>query len=300
MTGLLFLLALTSLSASPIFVRWSGAPIEFLGFWRLLLAGALFLAWEISRHGLQRLRSRDGGLNKFTQSQWRWPVLSGVFFFLHLWTYVASAQNTSVAHLVILYASNPIFTAAGAYFFFGEQLKKRLWIVYPIAFLGLWVLIQDKVSHSPQSGYGDLLAVASAALHAAYLLCSKQARKTFENVPFSIGLYTVAAALFAGTALVRGSSLVQSTPEAWGAIAALILFPTFLGHALMTNLVNKIDLSVLSCGKLLEPGLSTAMAYFLLQEPVSARTFLAFALTALAVLILVWPQRWTPVRRMSA
>lgn len=292
MTGLFFLTALISLSSSPIFVKWAQAPVEFLGFWRLTLAGLIFLTWELTRHGWTRLKARY----LFDK---KWPTLAGIFFFLHLWTYVASAQNTSVAHLVILFASNPIFTALGAFFFFGETLKKRLWIVYPLALLGLWILIQDKVSHSPNSTYGDTLAVLSAALHAAYLLCSKQARKTFENVPFSIGLYTTAALLFAFTALVRGAPFQVEHASAWGAVAGLILFPTFLGHALMTNLVNKMDLSILSFGKLLEPGMSSAMAFVFFQERIGPRTLIAFALTAAAVLILIWPNKWLPAKRTT-
>ena len=286
MTAVLFLIALSSLAASPIFVRIASAPIEFLGFWRLALAGILFLFWELARHGIIRLQLRQ-------VSSWKWTLLAGFFFFLHLWTYVASAQNTSVAHLVILFSTNPIFTALGAAFFFRERLKRRLWLAYPLALAGLWILASEKVEHVPNSNYGDMMAVLSAALHAAYLLSSKQARRFFPNIPFSVGLYLVAAALFGFVALWRDpSSLTLTSVSAWSGVAGLILFPTFLGHALMTTLVNRMDLSLLSCGKLLEPGISSALAAVFLHEALGPNAPLAFLLTSAAVLIVVWPKKW--------
>lgn len=288
MTGFLFLLALTSLSASPIFVKWAHAPVEFLGFWRLILAGLLMLILELFRRGSSRLLAHPW-------RHWKWPLITGVFFFLHLWTYVFAAQNTSVAHLVILFSSNPIFTTLGAAWVFKEKLKSRLLIVYPLAFAGIWILAQDKVGRTDSSTIGDMMAIFSAALHAAYFLCSKQARKNFENIPFSIALYLTAGTLFGVTALFRSEQvLINSSPSAWGAVIGLILFPTFLGHALLTQLVGKMDLSLLSCGKLLEPGLSSAMAYFIFAEQINAQSILAFSLTSAAVLILFWPQKWMP------
>lgn len=288
MTGFLFLLALTSLSASPILVKWAHAPVEFLGFWRLILAGIFMLTFELFRRGCSRLFAHPW-------PHWKWPLITGVFFFLHLWTYVFAAQNTSVAHLVILFSSNPVFTTLGAVWFFKEKLKSRLLIVYPLAFAGIWILAQDKIGRTDSSALGDMMAVLSAALHAAYFLCSKKARKNFENIPFSIALYLTAGVLFGISAVFRSQPvLINSNLTAWGSVFGLILFPTFLGHALLTQLVGKMDLSLLSCGKLLEPGLSSAMAYFFFAEKVSSESVLAFTLTAAAVLILFWPQKWMP------
>jgi drug/metabolite transporter (DMT)-like permease len=293
MTALLFLIALTTLSSSPLFVKWSEASIEFLGFWRLTIAGLLFFLFVSFKRGPRSLLS--GPLKS-----WLWPALSGLFFFLHLWTYVAAAKTTSVAHLMILFATNPIFTVAGAAFFFQEKLRKRVVVAYPLAFLGLWILVGEKVSYAPDSRFGDIMAVLSAVLHSGYLLCSKKARVRFDNFSFSIALYWTAGLLFGALALLRGVPLESTTFPAWGAVAGLILFPTFLGHALMTQLVNKMDLSVLSCGKLLEPGISTVMAYFLFGETISLRTLAAFALTGTSVLILFWPRRWSPGAGRSA
>ena len=280
MNGWIFLTAVTSLSTSPLFVKWSGATVEFLGFWRMLFAGLLILVG-------MRLKLRDTTSRRLRT--WVWPSVAGIFFFLHLWTYSRSAQTTSIAHLMILFAVNPVFTVLGAALFFDEKLKKRLILVYPLAFLGLWILVREKVSNAPESQWGDALAILSGFFHAAYLLASKQARKTIPNLEFSMRLYLVTGLFFGITAVARGIPLFADSTHGWLGVTGLILFPTFLGHALMTQLVGRINVGVLSCGKLIEPGLSSLMAFVVLGESISSRTAGAFLLTATAVMILFWP-----------
>lgn len=288
MTGLIFLLALTSLSSSPLMLKGAQAPIEFLGFWRLIIAAfilGIFLLW---REGSRFISNLDWNKTK-------WANLAGLFFFLHLTTYIFAAQNTSISHAVILFSTNPIFTSVGAIWFFKEKLRKRLFIVYPIAFIGVWLISQEKVSHHDNSHIGDISALITATLHAAYLLASKRARVTLPNMHFSFILYLTAGLFFGFLGLTHNPQIFSySETRAWLAISGLIIFPTFLGHMLMTNLVSKIDLSLLSCGKLIEPGLSSAMAYFFFKENFTLQSGIAFSLTAIAILILFWPKKWIP------
>ena len=278
-----FIVALTSLSSSSLIVKWSQAPLEFLGFWRLVTAGLLLFTVVLFRHGPRPSRRPF--------AEWKWPFISGVFFFFHLWTYMMAAQNTSIAHMMILFATNPLFTMAGASLFFREKLNPRLFYAYPLALLGLWILVQEKVSFAPRSLWGDEMAFLSAALHAAYLLSSKRSRQNFDNLSFSTALYLITGMLFGILALVDGSAFMITENRPWFAVFALIILPTFSGHALMTYLVNKMEVSLLSCGKLLEPAISSLLAYFIFDEAVHFRTLIAFVLTASAVFLLFWPFR---------
>ena len=137
MTNVLFLLALTSLASSGLFVKWAEAPLDFLGFWRLMTAGLLFLVFVIFHEGHRAF--------KRPLLDWAWPFISGLFFFLHLWTYMSAAQNTSIAHLMILFATNPLFTMAGAHFLFREKLPRQIFLAYPLALTGLLILVQQKI-----------------------------------------------------------------------------------------------------------------------------------------------------------
>ena len=51
-----------------------------------------------------------------------------------------------------------------------------------------------------------------------------------------------------------------------------------------------MDLSVLTCGKLIEPILASIMAYYVFSEVTLDGAGLAFIMTAAGVIILFWPQ----------
>lgn len=284
MLGAFFLTGLLSLSSSPLWVRFAGASIELICFWRLFIASLLILAWM----GVKRLLNGPSQERALQKKDLLLLLGSGFFFFLHLWTYVASAQNTSVAHLMILFSTNPLFTSLGSRWLFNDPLKKRIWLCYPLAAAGIYLIAQDKVNHAPAGLYGDVMALISALLHAGYLLLSKKARTHVGNTRFSLGLYLSSAAFFFVLALSTDVPLwIQVPSHTTLGILGLVLFPTFLGHVLMTYLVSHMSLTTLSFGKLLEPGMASFLAYILYQEQLTTNTALAFFLTAGSVMLLL-------------
>ena len=76
----------------------------------------------------------------------------------------------------------------------------------------------------------------------------------------------------------------------WLAVAGLIILPTFLGHFVLTNLVNTMNLGILSCGKLIEPIIASILAYLIFKESLTTSFYISFGLTSTSVVILFWPQ----------
>jgi drug/metabolite transporter (DMT)-like permease len=282
--GLLFI-ALTSLSSSPLWVRMAASGIAVICFWRLLGA-----ALAVSLPSL--LRRAPMGLQSKTEA--RLSLAAGVFFFAHIWTYVYAAQHTTVAHTVLIFSSAPIFTAIGASIAFQEKFPKHLYFVYLLAALGIYLLFTDPTRASTARSFasstaGDVSALVSAVLHAGYALTSRQARKTAPNMRFSFWLYAISGVLFLGLAIAQGDPLVPPQPAFYGAIAGLILFPSLLGHTLFTYLLNFININILSCAKLLEPAIATALAFLFFDEEIGVKTAIAFLLMMVAVLLLFRP-----------
>ena len=73
-------------------------------------------------------------------------------------------------------------------------------------------------------------------------------------------------------------------------VLALVFVPTLIGHLGLTYLLKYMDLSVLTCGKLLEPILASIIAYYVFNEVVMDGAGIAFTMTAAGVIILFWPQ----------
>lgn len=283
----LLALALISLSLSPVLVKIASAPIEMICFWRLLAAGAV----------LQIVGSAQGFRGEILSKSSKWSLISGLFFFLHLWTFVFAVQNTSVANSVILFSTNPIFTFfVSKYLIPDSQMKSqmlpRLWISYPLALAGILILMGDKDPlHSPTIK-GDVVIVISAFLHSLYLLSSRKARLGSSNLEVSKIINLLAAAAFLVVALARGVPLQGYPDNTWLAIAALVIFPSLLGHSLITYLVNFFPVNILSMSKLIEPIMSIALASVLIGEGFTLRVLVAFFVTAAGLSILYWPDNY--------
>lgn len=289
----LLLIALVSLSSSPLWVRMAGASIAVLCVWRLLGAAA-----GIALPSLWRRES----LAFASPGEARNSLAAGVFFAAHLWTYVHSAQTTSVAHLVMIFSAAPVFTAVGASLWFREKFPRRLYLVYALAAAGVYLLMTDPTRAATARSQatsleGDLSALVSAVLHAAYALASRQARRSASNLRFSFWLYAISGSLFLALALFEPADLVPGHGMFYFAVGGLILFPSLLGHTLFTYLLKYMNINVLSCAKLLEPAFAVGMAYILFDEVVGAKTGLAFFLMIAAVLVLFRP--WRAIKKAA-
>jgi drug/metabolite transporter (DMT)-like permease len=277
---LLYFLALASLSSSANFAKLNHMPVEVLGFYRLGFASILVLGWILTTQ-----KTPFPPLNK----KIGWALTSGFFFFLHLWTYKYASKNTSISNTMIIFASNPIWASIGAVIFFNEQLTKRLILSYLLALSGVYVLVAHNLGVGSGVNSGDYAAIASAVFYAVYMLTSKKARHHYDNSFYSLIQYSVCAVLFGLCVFNNNSNLDGYDKFSWLAVAGLVIFPTFLGHLSLTYLVKYMNLSVMSCGKLLEPLLAAIGAYYLFGEEVSHSAWIAFILTGASILILFSP-----------
>lgn len=288
MSAALLLLALFSLSTSALWVRLADASIALIGSWRLLGA-AVLLGVPVLYSGFRNLR--------WSGRAEAWASISAaIFFFLHLWTYVYSAQHTAISHLVIIFSAAPFFTAMGGLLFFREIFPRRLYAVCAFAAVGIFILFQDPIiaqTRGLQKAQfrGDLAALVSAFFHAGYALCGKKARESAPNLRFTFWLYALSGFLFAGLALAQEERSAELGPHFYLGIVGLIIFPTFLGHSLYAYLLKSVNINVLSCSKLLEPAFATGLAFLLFDEKVNLLTFVGFLLIGAALVILFNPLR---------
>lgn len=275
----IYVLAIFSLSQSAVLIKFSGIPPATLGFWRLLGASAILLL-------IRSFKTSPKEVSKRILDNKKWIFFTGVFFYLHLWSYSYSAQTTSVANCMILFSLNPLFTALGAKVFFREPLEKSVIVSYLFAFFGLYFLLHDKMALHGSSWLGEFSALASGVLYSLYALLSKRGRTQINNWDFGIGTYFVCGLCFFITTQVLNTPLTGYSEASWLALVGTILIPTLLGHSLFTYLVNYLNINWMSCGKLLEPTISAVIAFFVFKEVISLSTVLAFACTSMAVLFL--------------
>jgi drug/metabolite transporter (DMT)-like permease len=282
----LYLLSLFSLSQSANLVRWAEASPDMIGFWRLTVAALCILPLVYRNKSLQ---------DTWQNARARLPIigLSASFFFLHLWTFVFAAQNTLISHCMIIFATNPLWTALGARVFFHERFTKRMLLAYTFGMTGLVLLVRQSVKFEIGLLPGDLMALLSAIFFAGFLLAGKKAREHTLNLPYSFFLYLITGLLFALSGAVRGVDFIHWPAHTWIAIAGTILLPTFLGHALFTWLMKFMNVNLMTCGKLMEPVLAALVAAYFFGETITSSAIAAFVLTATSVVILFGPALWS-------
>ena len=278
---LLYFLALFSLSTSAVWAKLNQMPVEVLGFYRLGIAALLLGLWILLTKPLPKPKLKKNAL---------WILASGVFFFLHLWTYKYAAKNTSVSNMMIIFSSNPIWASLGAIVFFGERLSKRLIVSYFLALLGVYLLVAHDLKIGVDASYGDWSAVISAFFYAAYMLTGKKARLYYDNTYYALIQYTICAVLFGFCILGTGAPVFDYGYISWISVLGLVFLPTFLGHFSFTYLVKHMNLSLMTCGKLIEPVIATILAYIIFNEHISQYTWISFVLTTGSVLILFSPK----------
>ncbi|MES3039335.1 MAG: DMT family transporter [Bdellovibrionota bacterium] len=277
----LYFLALFSLSQSANLVRLAQAPPDVIGFWRLLAASVLILPFAFKKR--QELPA-------FRLGNYAWPALSSVFFFGHLWTYVYSAQHTTIAHCMIIFATNPLFTSLGAAYFFKDAFPRRLVAAYILAFIGLYFLLSQSISGKMGSIDGDISALISGILFAGYILTGKKSRQAFTNTHYTFVIYLLTALLFGINGASSGKDFIHYPPIMWACVVILVLMPTLLGHSLFSYLMKFMNIGLMTCGKLIEPLLSAVVAYYLFNETLNEWTVLSFIFMGIALIVLFWPE----------
>lgn len=281
---ILFFIALLSLSQSANLVRYAEAPIHMIGFWRLLAAALLMLgirAWNAKRN-------QETYLQPVSSSAWMWASISGSFLFLHLWTFFYAAQNTTIANCMVIYSMNPVFTALTAWLLLKDRFEKRYALAFALAFLGIAILVSDRLDWD-QARSGDFAALVSGFFVAIYMVAGKKARLEMHNDQYTWVIYFWTAALFFIVGQFQEVQWTGYPDKTWIAIGLTVLFPTLLGHVLMTHLLKYFNINWMSCGKLLEPAFSAIVAYMAFGEGLKFQTVLSFVVTSAAVFVLFWP-----------
>jgi drug/metabolite transporter (DMT)-like permease len=278
----LLLTSLFVLSQSAIFVRLANAPAPAIGFWRMIIALPVlagFLFWHKRWKDFRSFRRRD----------WVGVSFCGFLLFAHFFTWFLSVQMTSVANSMILFSANPLFTAIGAWIFFGERMVWRHCVALLLCFVGVYFMIHESLSLSREHFDGDLWGLACAVLFSAYVLMSKGLRQRVHNLPFAFSTYSVVAGCFFASMLVMGVPFFGYSLHTWVGFSGLAFGSTLLGHSLFTYCLQFFNVNLMSISTLAEPLLMALSAYVFFGEPLSHGAIIGFPFVVGGIAVLYFP-----------
>ena len=162
-----------------LFVRLIGAEPLVTAFWRGLMAGLFVFVFVLATRGPAAFRAvyRNG-----------WPaVIYTVLLGTTTPAFVLAVENTSVANVVFIFASMPVFAALFSRVFLGESVSRRMVVTMVAVFVGLAIIAVGSSAVQIASWRGDLWALYVSAAFAAALTAARKAKATsmVPTIPFA-------------------------------------------------------------------------------------------------------------------
>jgi len=282
MPVVLLIIAILVLSQSANFIRFAHADASAIGFWRLLMACMILLP-------IVFYKKQFSELQKTSTKQKVQIFFCAFFLFVHFYFWFLSVQKTTVANSMILFTTNPLFTAIGAWFFFHEKLQKRHAISLVLCFSGIFWMVRESLEINPKNFQGDILGFLCAIAFSAYVLSGKSLRNSLSNLPFVLSIYAVCGFFFFVAMLVTHAPFLGYDAQTWASFAALTIGSTLLGHALFTHCLKYLNINFMSCSTLVEPVISALTASYLFGEAIRSAAVTGFVFVTLGILTLYSP-----------
>ena len=217
-------------SSGPL-IALSAMPVPTLIFWRNL-GGALMTLPFALRHKLDRTGVK-------------WAVLAGVVLAVHFVGFFLSMRMTSVTAGTAIVATQPIFAA----FFVkltGGHIPTKAWLGMLISFTGVLVVTGIDLQLDRRSFLGDLAALISGALAAAYMLIGSRAQQTLATTSYTTICYFVCAMTALPMALLSGYNIVGFALREWWILLGLIIGAQILGHTMFNMTLKRVSPAVVS------------------------------------------------------
>ena len=217
-------------SSGPL-IALSAMPVPTLIFWRNLGGSLMTLPFAL-RHKLDRTGVK-------------WAVLAGVVLAVHFVGFFLSMRMTSVTAGTAIVATQPIFAA----FFVkltGGHIPTKAWFGMLISFSGVLLVTGIDLRLDRRSFMGDIAALLSGALAAAYMLIGSRAQKTLATTSYTTICYFICAATALPMALFSGYEIVSFVAREWWILLGLILGAQILGHTMFNITLKRVSPAVVS------------------------------------------------------
>ncbi len=153
-----------------LFVRLIEAEPMVTAFWRGLTAGLFVLAVLLAFQGLRGFRAVLG--------TGRPGLIYTVLIGTTAPAFVLAVTNTSVANVVFIFASMPVFAAVFSRLFLGEPIRLRMVVTMAAVILGLAIIAYGSGESQLASWKGDIWALYVSAAFAAALTAVRSVRAT--------------------------------------------------------------------------------------------------------------------------
>ncbi len=271
-------------------------PAPLIAAGRLGLAAIILLpiAWLRAGAELRRLRRRDVLLG----------IGAGALLALHFDAWIASFNYTSVASSVALVSTNPLWVAALSLLLWGERPPRLTLMGLLLAVVGSVLIgFSDSRGVASNALLGDGLALVGALAVSGYFLIGRDVRHRLSLLTYIWLVYTSAAVMLLGVALVVGaqsgslwSTLSGYPPLAYALLLLLAVGPQLLGHSALNWALRYLSATFITVALLGEPIGAALLALLLFHEWFAPLQLAGFVLLLTGIVAAAQGERRTPDR----
>lgn len=225
------IIGIFGIGTSGPLIALSTMPVPTLIFWRNL-GGSIFTLPFALRHKLHR-----AGV--------RWAILAGVVLAIHFLGFFLAMRLTSVTAGTAIVATQPIFVAFLVKLT-GGHIPRKVWFGMLISFIGVLVVTGIDLHLDRRSFIGDIAALVSGALAAAYMLLGSRAQQTLTTTSYTTICYFVCALTALPMAIFSGYEVLHFVAREWWLLLALIFGAQILGHTMFNLTLKRVSPAVVS------------------------------------------------------
>lgn len=252
---LVVVLAVLMMCFAPSLVKFADAPPLILALYRMSMAFLAMLVFVLlfQRRELRALTRKDVLVT----------LAAGGLLGLHFVAFFTSVQlGGAVTAATVIANADAILVAVVSVFFFRVPIRGRALRGIVLASVGILAVILGDWNGGGAL-LSDLAALIAVALFTAYFLLGNRQRKTFSNGVFTLLAYGGSVVVLFLSALATGTSVLGYAPVNTLSALCLAVFPTVLGHGLITWAVRYLTPVYISMNKLFIPIGASVLAYFL-------------------------------------
>lgn len=244
-------LGIIGIGTSGPLIAMSTMPVLTLIFWRNLGGSLVTLPFA-----LRHQRDRAGV---------KWAVTAGVVLALHFVGFFLAMRMTTVAAGTALVALQPIFAALFVKLS-GGHIPSKAWLGMIVSFAGVLLVVGVDLQISLKSFLGDLAALISAALAAAYMIVGSKAQRTLETTTYTTICYFICSMTALPMALIAGNEIFSFSAKEWWILLGLILGAQLLGHSMFNSALKRVSPAVVSLIVFFEVPVSAVLAAWWLDQ----------------------------------
>ena len=244
-------LGIIGIGTSGPLIALSTMPILTLIFWRNLGGSLATLPFAL-RHSRDRVGVK-------------WALIAGVLLALHFVGFFLAMRMTTVAAGTALVALQPIFAALFVKLS-GGHIPSKAWLGMIVSFIGVGLVAGVDLQISNKFFLGDLAAIISAALAAAYIMAGSKAQRTLETTTYTTICYFVCSMTALPMALIAGNEIFSFSAKEWWILIGLILGAQLLGHSMFNSALKRVSPAIVSLIVFFEVPVSALLAFWWLDQ----------------------------------